>query len=122
MIGVTKLHAGVGNVGLAERPERDPGAGEVRLAVLGAGVCGTDLHIEADEFRSAPPVTMGHEVCGRVDAVGEDVSSTWAGTRVVSETYASTCGRAPGVSTGDPTSVPSVARSARLPTAPSLRS
>ena len=55
MIGVTKLHAGVGNVGLAERPERDPGRGEVRLAVLGAGVCGTDLHIEADEFRSAPP-------------------------------------------------------------------
>ena len=91
MIGVTKLHAGVGNVGLAERPERVPGPGEVRLAVLGAGVCGTDLHIEADEFRSAPPVTMGHEVCGRVELVGADVSPNWVGARVVSETYYSTC-------------------------------
>ncbi len=91
MIGVTKLQVGVGNVGLAERPEREPGPGEVRLAVLGAGVCGTDLHIEADEFRSAPPVTMGHEVCGSVVALGEGVSSTWAGARVVSETYYSTC-------------------------------
>ena len=91
MIGVTKLQAGVGNVGLAERPEHEPGPGEVRLAVLGAGVCGTDLHIEADEFRSAPPVTMGHEVCGRVDAAGADVSPGWVGTRVVSETYYSTC-------------------------------
>lgn len=91
MIGVTKLQAGVGNVGLAERPEREPGRGEVRLAVLGAGVCGTDLHIEADEFRSAPPVTMGHEVCGSVVALGEGVSPSWAGARVVSETYYSTC-------------------------------
>lgn len=91
MIGVTKLHAGVGNVGLSERPERAPGPGEVLLEVLGAGVCGTDLHIEADEFASAPPVTMGHEVCGRIAGVGADVSPTWVGARVVSETYYSTC-------------------------------
>ena len=59
--------------------------------MLGAGVCGTDLHIEADEFRSEPPVTMGHEVCGTVVTLGEGVSSTWSGVRVVSETYFSTC-------------------------------
>ena len=91
MIGITKLEAGVGNVGLADRPELEPAPGEVRLAVLAAGVCGTDLHIEADEFRSEPPVTMGHEVCGSVVALGEGVSSEWAGVRVVSETYYSTC-------------------------------
>lgn len=92
MIGVTKLQAGPGNVALAERPEREPGPGEVLLEVLGAGVCGTDLHIEADEFRSTPPVTMGHEVCGAVVAHGDDVSPDWLGARVVSETYFSTCG------------------------------
>ena len=49
------------------------------LDVLAAGVCGTDLHIEADEFRSVPPVTMGHEVCGVVSAVGAGVDPRLAG-------------------------------------------
>jgi L-iditol 2-dehydrogenase len=91
MIGVTKLRPGPGNVALADRPERDPGPGEVRLEVLAAGVCGTDLHIEADEYRSAPPVTMGHEVCGSVVALGDGVDGKWLGARVVAETYFSTC-------------------------------
>jgi L-iditol 2-dehydrogenase len=92
MIGVTKLAPGPGNVGLAEREEREPAAGEVLVEVRGAGVCGTDLHIEADEFQSAPPVTMGHEVCGVVVAAGDGVDPDWLGARVVSETYFSTCG------------------------------
>jgi L-iditol 2-dehydrogenase len=90
--GLAKLAHGPGNVGLAEREERRPGAGEVAVEVVGAGVCGTDLHIVDDEFRSFPPVTMGHEVGGRVAAVGEGVDETWLGARVVCETYYSTCG------------------------------
>lgn len=92
MIGLAKLAPGPGNVGLAEREERDPAAGQVLLEVRGAGICGTDLHIEADEFASAPPVTMGHEVCGVVAAVGDGVPRDWLGARVVSETFFSTCG------------------------------
>jgi L-iditol 2-dehydrogenase len=92
-MGVAKLAPGPGNVGLAERPERELGPGEVRLEVHGAGVCGTDLHIEADEFRSMPPVTMGHEVCGVVVELGDGVPVDWLDARVVSETYFSTCGR-----------------------------
>ena len=92
MIGVAKLAPGPGNVGLAERDERDPGPGEALVEVHGAGVCGTDLHIEADEFASVPPVTMGHEVAGVVAALGEGVDPAWLGARVVSETYFSTCG------------------------------
>jgi L-iditol 2-dehydrogenase len=65
----------------------------VVVAVSGAGVCGTDLHIEADEYPSDPPVTMGHEVSGVVAELGEGVDSSWLGARVVSETYYSTCGR-----------------------------
>lgn len=93
MIGIAKVARGPGNVALVERQERPPGSGEVALEVRGAGVCGTDLHIEADEFPCAPPVTMGHEVCGVVAGLGDGVDSSWAGARVVSETYFSTCGR-----------------------------
>lgn len=93
MIGLAKLAPGPGNVGLVEREERSPAAGEVVLEVHAAGVCGTDLHIEADEFASAPPVTMGHEVCGVVVELGAGVDRAWEGERVVCETYFSTCER-----------------------------
>jgi L-iditol 2-dehydrogenase len=90
--GLAKLAPGPGNVGLAERERRSPEAGEVLVDVRGAGVCGTDLHIADDEFASAPPVTMGHEISGVVAAVGQGVDGAWLGARVVCETYFSTCG------------------------------
>jgi L-iditol 2-dehydrogenase len=89
---LAKLAPGPGNVGLAERDERTPGPGEVAVSVRAAGVCGTDLHIEVDEFASRPPVTMGHEVAGVVTAVGEGVDESLLDARVVCETYFSTCG------------------------------
>ncbi len=93
MIGVTKLSAGAGNVGLSERePAAQVPAGYVRLAVRAAGICGTDLHIEAGEYRCVPPVTMGHEVCATVAELGAGVEGDWLGERVVSETYYGTCG------------------------------
>jgi L-iditol 2-dehydrogenase len=92
VIGLAKLAPGPGNVGLAEREERQAGPGEVVIEVHAAGVCGTDLHIEADEFRTLPPVTMGHEVTGVVAETGTGVDPAWRGARVVSETYYSTCG------------------------------
>ena len=92
MQGLTKLEAGRGHVALAERPEPVAGPGQVVLEVQAAGICGTDLHIEDGEFRSWPPVTMGHEVCGAVTDVGEGVNTEWKGARVVTETYFSTCG------------------------------
>jgi L-iditol 2-dehydrogenase len=91
--GVTKLAPGPGNVGLAERPEPVAGPGQVVLEVVATGICGTDLHIADDEFPSEPPVTMGHEVSAVVAQLGEDVDPEWAGARVVTETYFSTCGR-----------------------------
>ena len=90
MLGVTKT--GPGTVELTERPEPVVRPGHVVLEVVGAGICGTDLHIWDDEFPSEPPVTMGHEVSGVVREVGEGVNGWKAGDRVVSETYFSTCG------------------------------
>jgi L-iditol 2-dehydrogenase len=91
--GLTKVSPGAGNVELTERRERPLAAGEVAIAVAGTGICGTDLHIEAGEYPSVPPVTMGHEVSGRVSEVGDGVDPSWLGARVVTETYYSTCGR-----------------------------
>lgn len=93
MKALVKLAPGPGNVGIAEREPARPGPGQVALEVRGAGVCGTDLHIEADEFRNVPPVTMGHEVSGVVAELGDGVEADWLGARVVAETYYSTCGR-----------------------------
>jgi L-iditol 2-dehydrogenase len=100
MKGLTKLAPGPGHVAIAEREERLPGPGEVLIEVHGAGVCGTDLHIEAGEFNTRPPVTMGHEVSGVVAAVGEGVPESWLGANVVSETYYSTCGACEWCRTG----------------------
>ncbi len=91
-MAVVKLRPGPGGVGLAEREARAPGFGEVLVAVHAAGICGTDLHIEAGEYGCEPPVTMGHEVAGVVEALGDGVDGQWLGARVVCETYAWTCG------------------------------
>ena len=45
--------------------------GQVLVAPSYTGICGTDLHIQDDEFPSTPPVVMGHEVTGRVVEAGQ---------------------------------------------------
>jgi L-iditol 2-dehydrogenase len=92
VIALAKVAAGEGHVELTERPERAPGPGEVALDVHAVGVCGTDLHIWLGEYPSTPPVTMGHEVCGTVAALGDGVDAGWRGARVAVETFFSTCG------------------------------
>ena len=88
------VKAGPGQAGteLREVPVPSPGRGQVRVAVRGTGICGTDLHIMDDEYLCVPPVVMGHEVTGVVAAVGEDVSEDAVGRRVSLETYYVTCG------------------------------
>ena len=93
MIGLAKLAPGAGSVRLSERPEPRPDPGHVVLEVIGAGICGTDLHIADGEYATVTPVTIGHEVAGSVAEVGEGVDEAWLGARVASETYFSTCGR-----------------------------
>jgi len=92
VLGVAKLAPGPGSVALVERPEPIARPGHVVLEVTAAGICGTDLHIEDDEFPSRPPVTLGHEVAGVVAVLGDGVDDGWLGARVVTETYFSTCG------------------------------
>lgn len=60
--------------------------------MVGAGICGTDLHIVDGEYQTVTPVTMGHEVSGVVAELGDGVEQSWLAARVASETYFSTCG------------------------------
>ncbi len=55
-----------------ESPIPEPGAGEIRLRVAGCGVCHTDLGFFYDgvRTRSEPPLTLGHEISGIVEAAG----------------------------------------------------
>ena len=92
LTALAKVAHGPDTVELVERPWRDPGAGEVAIEVRAVGVCGTDLHIAADEYANDPPVVMGHEVFGVVVEVGAGVDASWSGQRVVCETYFTTCG------------------------------
>ena len=93
MSGLTTLARGAGTGGVSARPDPTADPGHVVLDVLGAGICGTDLHIADGKYETVTPVTMGHEVAGSVAEVGDGVDESWLGARVASETYFSTCGR-----------------------------
>ncbi len=60
-----------GPLRLVDRDVPEPGPGEVRVRIAVCGVCRTDLHLaEGDLPPRRPGVVPGHEIVGRVDAVG----------------------------------------------------
>jgi len=78
---------------LRELPVPQPGPGEVRVRVLACGVCRTDLHVVDGELPEAPlPIIPGHEIVGRVDALGEGVTGFELGQRVGIPWLGHTCG------------------------------
>jgi threonine 3-dehydrogenase len=70
-------------------PKPVAGPGEVLIAVRHAGVCGTDLHI-ADwdpwaQGRLKPPLVIGHEFAGEIEACGDGVTELKVGQLVTAE-------------------------------------
>jgi L-iditol 2-dehydrogenase len=92
MKAVMKVALGVGNIEVRDIPEPTAGEGQVVIGVRAAGICGTDMHIYKDEFKSRPPVVLGHEISGEIVEVGKGVENLKTGTRVTTETYFYTCG------------------------------
>ncbi len=69
---------------LEEVNRHEPGAGEVLVRVAASGMCHTELHFKSGLLDlGVEPVTMGHEVVGRIEAVGEDVSADRVEERVI---------------------------------------
>jgi NADPH:quinone reductase-like Zn-dependent oxidoreductase len=68
-----------------ERPDPEPGPGEIRIAARAAGVNFADLLARVGLYAEAPkpPCVVGYEVAGDVDALGEGVEGFEVGQRVM---------------------------------------
>ncbi len=74
---------GLGHLDAVEMDTPAPRPGEVVVRVLACGVCRTDLHVvDGDLPDPAIPIVPGHEIVGRVEAVGRDVTTCVPGDRV----------------------------------------
>ena len=79
-----------------ELPDREPGPGQIRVKVLACGVCRTDLHVVDGELPDPKsPIIPGHEIVGRIDAVGTGVEGLAVGERVGIPWLGHTCGVCP---------------------------
>jgi len=76
-----------------ELPTPEPAAGEVAIDVAACGVCRTDLHIKDGELAEPTlPLVPGHEIVGRVRALGAGVTGFAVGERVGVPWLGHTCG------------------------------
>ncbi|WP_026350065.1 zinc-dependent alcohol dehydrogenase family protein [Bordetella sp. FB-8] len=77
-------------------PDREPGLGEIRVKVAACGVCRTDLHVvDGDLAHPKVPIIPGHEIVGRIDAIGAGVAGLALGQRVGIPWLGHTCGVCP---------------------------
>lgn len=88
------LHAPGVPLAFEERPDPEPGVGEVRLRVEACAVCRTDLHVVDGELPQARmPVVPGHEIVGIVDRLGPGVRGLSPGLRLGVPWLGGTCGQ-----------------------------
>ncbi len=94
MKALRKMQAGRG-LSMETAPVPAIGAADVLVRVKTASICGTDLHIYGwdrwSQGRIKPPVTLGHEFCGVVERVGDEVTAVKAGDFVSAEMHVN-CG------------------------------
>jgi alcohol dehydrogenase, propanol-preferring len=86
---------------MRERPIPRPGPGEILVEVSVCGVCRTDLHVVDGELPDPRlPLVPGHEIVGRVAALGAGVTGFTLGERVGVPWLGATCGHCPYCRTG----------------------
>src|SRR3990172_11548808 len=79
---------------LRDVPEPKPNDEEVLVRVKACGICGSDVHgYTGKTGRRIPPIIMGHEAAGVVEAVGRTVQNVTAGERITfdSTVYCNQC-------------------------------
>jgi propanol-preferring alcohol dehydrogenase len=81
---------------MRERPVPVPAPGEILITVSACGVCRTDLHVVDGELKHPKlPLVPGHEIVGRVAALGSGVSGLALHERVGVPWLGATCGKCP---------------------------
>src|SRR5579859_7113520 len=81
---------------MRERPVPEPGPGEILVEIAACGVCRTDLHVVDGELSNPKlPIVPGHEIVGRVAALGAGVTQLALGVRVGVPWLGATCGICP---------------------------
>jgi propanol-preferring alcohol dehydrogenase len=79
-----------------ELVDREPGPMQIRVKVGACGVCRTDLHVVDGELpHPLVPIIPGHEIIGRIDALGAGVKTLQVGQRVGIPWLGHTCGACP---------------------------
>ena len=85
-----------------DMPTPEVGPRDVRVRVHSCGICGSDVHgFDGSSGRRIPPLIMGHEAAGTIDAVGSAVESLRPGDRVTFDSMIS-CGLCRFCRSGDP--------------------
>ncbi|WP_058234377.1 NAD(P)-dependent alcohol dehydrogenase [Devriesea agamarum] len=78
---------------VVEIERRDPRPDDVVIAIKAAGICHSDIHTIRNEWGQAHfPLTVGHEIAGVVEAVGESVTAYKVGDRVGVGCMVNSCG------------------------------
>lgn len=96
MKALVKYAKGPGNLEIRDIPEPEVSGDLVKIQVVYAGICGSDLHTWAGNYAgNKPPVTLGHEFSGIVAETGPDVKHIKIGDLVTSETTFETCKTCP---------------------------
>ena len=73
---------GIGQIFVRDVERPVPGPDELLVRVEACGICGTDRHLLHGEFPCTPPVTLGHEFSGIIEAMGGAVSGFAVGSRI----------------------------------------
>ncbi len=77
---------------VADMPEPEIGPDDLLVRVKACGICGSDVHgLDGSTGRRIPPLVMGHEAAGLVEAVGRHVTGLQRGDRVTFDSTVS-CG------------------------------
>lgn len=90
-----------GSFAIVERELPEPGRSQVRLSVEACGVCRTDAAFVNAAFPVSFPMVVGHEIAGRVDAVGADVEGWEPGQRAAVGWFGGNCGACLACRAGD---------------------
>ena len=95
-------HGGGAPVSVEDVRVKEPGHGEVRVAIKAAGLCHSDVSVLDGTIPYPVPVVLGHEGAGVVESIGSGVTSVKPGDAVILSTLAH-CGRCVACESSRPT-------------------